>query len=207
MAADHSSAVPPQGGSERNVTGMHACFYLERTSRAQSAARKPPSCSSQAVEELLGALGGDGGLLVQLPSWHYADPLLPAGATSLPLRDALSRCYDLRQPKPELLRLLHAKLSAAVAAQQQPPRGLTAANGAANGVHGATKPKGRSAKADSASELSMGGHDALCAGGCVADKLEVGMPCCAQPLLHRSASSACLSSLLLPPGACLQPCT
>jgi hypothetical protein len=36
-------------------------------------------------------LGADGGLLVKLPAWHCADPLLPAGAASLPLCDALAR--------------------------------------------------------------------------------------------------------------------
>ncbi len=55
----------------------------------------PPSLP-QAVEDLVLALGAKGDLLVQVPKWHYTDPRLPEGATSMTLRDALTRCYDLR---------------------------------------------------------------------------------------------------------------
>lgn len=190
----------------------------------------PTNCP-RAVEELVCTLGVEGGLLVQVPGWHYADPLLPAGAASMPLRDALSRCYDLRQPKPELLRLLHAILTTAgkagmagstdAAANGGTNGGIGGTNGAAvaagaqmagKGGGGGGKPgkgrrKGRvvqhTRNADSASELNMSadsthkeggvassgvlsisvnasgaemaltGHDALCAGGCLADLLEV----------------------------------
>ena len=145
-------------------------------------------CLLQAVGELLEVLGADGSLLVQVPAWHYADPQLPAGATSLPLRDALERCYDLRQPKPELLQLLHGRLAAALAAaegagvaadggqlQQEPM--LLPAVGKLRGKQQHVRGK------DSASELSaglagaamaQGLHGRLCGQGCVVDRLEVG---------------------------------
>ena len=140
------------------------------------------------------AMGADGSLLVQVPAWHYADPQLPADATSLPLRDALERCYDLRQPKPELLQLLHDSLAAAAAApgagaeaggghlqqeqeleQWQEPM-LLPAIGKLRGKQQHVRGK------DSASELSAGPvgaamahglHERLCGQGCVADRLEV----------------------------------
>lgn len=86
------------------------------------------------MEALLAELGADGSLLVQLPAWHYADAALPAGATSLPLRGALARCYDLRQPKPELLSLLHAKLAAAAGGGGIKLIANGSANGASNGT-------------------------------------------------------------------------
>lgn len=49
----------------------------------------------QVVEELLGALGAEPGLLVQVPAWHYADEEVE-GRTSMPLAGALAKCYDLR---------------------------------------------------------------------------------------------------------------
>lgn len=135
-------------------------------------------------------------MLVKVPSWHYADAALPAGATSLPLRDALARCYDLRQPKPELLQLLHSKLQAAAAGSGVAANGHAAAeNGsAANGTHAANgtakaggKKKGGKGKARQQQNGQQNGqqrqqqnggsaaaHDDLCSQGCVVDKLEVG---------------------------------
>jgi hypothetical protein len=137
----------------------------------------------QAVDELLAVLGADGGLLVKLPAWHYADPALPAGATSLPLRDALARCYDLRQPRPELLALLQRKLAAAQAAAAG---GVAAADdnteaegGIKRGGPGSRAGRGLQVKTqDSASELSgaaaaAAAHGALCSQGCIVDRLEV----------------------------------
>lgn len=147
------------------------------------------------MEELLAELGADGGLLVKLPGWHYADAALPAGATSLPLRDALSRCYDLRQPKPELLQLLQAKLQAAAAGSGMAANGHAAENGnAANGGHAANGAANGSSKAAGSKKKggkgkggqqqqngqqqhnggSAAGHEELCSAGCVVDKLEVG---------------------------------
>ena len=71
----------------------------------------PPRFWLQAVEELLSVLGVDGGLLVRVPSWHYHDPTLGDSTTTMPLHQALLRCFDLRQPKLELLQLLHQKLA------------------------------------------------------------------------------------------------
>jgi hypothetical protein len=148
-----------------------------------------PCCLLQAVGELLEVMGAHGSLLVQVPAWHYADPQLPAGATSLPLRDALERCYDLRQPKPELLQLLHGRLAAASAAAAPPAAGagaeagqlpqepvLLPAIGKLQGKQQHVRGK------DSASELSAGPvgaamaqeqHEWLCGQGCVVDRLEV----------------------------------
>lgn len=173
----------------------------------------PPHVGSllQAVEELLAALGADGSLLVQVPSSHYADPLLPQGACSMPLRDALARCYDMRQPKHDLLRLLHAKLAAAASAAAVGQQlsitvsaGCTAADRtAAAGAAGeeAVTPKKRRSRGggDSASEMygggMAGGHDKLCAGGCVVDKLEVTRGerrghCCASAVPRAQPSDA-----------------
>ncbi|KFM23852.1 NADPH oxidoreductase A [Auxenochlorella protothecoides] len=69
-----------------------------------------PSNDPQALEDLVLALGAKGDLLVQVPKWHYTDPRLPEGATSMTLRDALTRCYDLRQPRTELFALLRDSL-------------------------------------------------------------------------------------------------
>lgn len=152
----------------------------------------------QAVAELLGELGADASLLVQRPAWHYADPLLPEGATSLPLADALARCYDLRQPKPELLALLLAKLQAAASSNSgangsaqngSAHNGSATTNGKQGGGGGKKKRKGGSAAAngkapaaDGNSHEANGGaavaaaaaHEHLCAQGCMVDKLEVG---------------------------------
>lgn len=68
------------------------------------------SNDSAVVEDLLDAAGAEGAILVKLPAWHYKDDEVVEGATSVSLREALTRCYDLRSPKPELLQLLAAKL-------------------------------------------------------------------------------------------------
>lgn len=63
----------------------------------------------QEVETVMEALGA-GNPAVPVPRWHYADARLEDGAETMPLRDALSRCYDLRQPKLELFAALRAAL-------------------------------------------------------------------------------------------------
>ena len=141
------------------------------------------------MAELLQELGADGGLLVKLPGWHYADAALPAGATSLPLRDALARCYDLRQPKPELLQLLQSKLQAATAASggvaaNGHAAGAGANGGAANGAargggkQGGGKKKGgkggqQGGQQNGTAAAAAGHDDELCLKGCVVDKMEV----------------------------------
>lgn len=146
--------------------------------------------NTQAVDELLEVMGVDGKLQVQVPCWHYDDAVLPANATSMPLRDALARCYDLRQPKPELLHLLHARLAALHTQQQEQhaPLGTNSGNrgsdggsaGLAKGGHGKPGRLGlhHVKDKDSASELSGGDAAAatqgeLCAQGCIVDRLEV----------------------------------
>ncbi|KAK9832619.1 hypothetical protein WJX81_004423 [Elliptochloris bilobata] len=67
-----------------------------------------PSNCPQAVDELLAALGATGDERVPVPAWHYEEPRTlnarPDG--NMPLREAFLKCYDLRSPKLELLRLL-----------------------------------------------------------------------------------------------------
>eukprot|EP00887_Chlorella_sp_A99_P003434 scaffold7.g3434.t1 len=142
------------------------------------------------VEDLLAELGADGGLLVRLPSWHYADAALGdlAGPpATIALRQALARCYDLRQPKQELLALLLRKLQ-----EQAAAAGAAAVAGGAGpvGLSGGGLPgKKRAAasgglKAPAAAnghvqhEVAATGSAAvahaggLCAGGCLVDKIE-----------------------------------
>ena len=78
-----------------------------------------PTNSVQAVEDILRCINADGNLLVKTPSWHYLDPYLSNAtssrgqlnqSSSITLRDALLRCYDLRQPKQALLRYLLERL-------------------------------------------------------------------------------------------------
>ncbi|KAK2080572.1 hypothetical protein QBZ16_000426 [Prototheca wickerhamii] len=68
-----------------------------------------PSNDPKEVETVMEALGA-GNPAVPVPRWHYADARLEDGAETMPLRDALSRCYDLRQPKLELFAALRAAL-------------------------------------------------------------------------------------------------
>lgn len=74
------------------------------------------------VDELINLLGADPMDLVPLPAWHYEeqDTHYPNGV--LPLEMALSKCYDLRQPKLAIFQLL---LSCC--------RAVSKANGATNG--------------------------------------------------------------------------
>ncbi|KAL6745889.1 sulfite reductase [Haematococcus lacustris] len=72
------------------------------------------------VEELVEVMAADGSQLVPTPAWHYEDASHPGGKPDqLTLRDALAMCYDLRSPKPELLKLLSQALLGGEAAQQQ----------------------------------------------------------------------------------------
>lgn len=61
----------------------------------------PPSSGflilGQAVEELLGAMHVSGALMVPVPSWHYEEPTHEAPRAQMPLQEALTKCYDLRQ--------------------------------------------------------------------------------------------------------------
>ena len=57
-----------------------------------------PSNYAPEVTRLLSALGAHGDEMVPAPSWR-----LPGAAAKLSLRDALSACYDLRDPRPTLL--------------------------------------------------------------------------------------------------------
>ncbi len=51
----------------------------------------------QAVEDLLAVMGASATEAVPVPSWHYEE--VDGGAVqggTMPLADALTRCYDLR---------------------------------------------------------------------------------------------------------------
>ena len=47
------------------------------------------------VEELIHVLGADGEVQVPVPAWHYEEAE-PRSGTTIPLHDALLKCYDLR---------------------------------------------------------------------------------------------------------------
>ncbi|KAK9905499.1 hypothetical protein WJX75_000993 [Coccomyxa subellipsoidea] len=64
----------------------------------------PTNCP-QGLEELIEALGVARDTQVPVPSWHYEEAQARTEIT-MPLHEALSLCYDLRAPKPELLTVL-----------------------------------------------------------------------------------------------------
>jgi sulfite reductase (NADPH) flavoprotein alpha-component len=100
----------------------------------------------QAVDALLSVIGASGDEPVPVPSWHYAEPDGPTangtangkGSHSMPLRAALTRCYDLRSPRGDVLvKLLIASLTAGGAtAGSMPVNGKKLGGGkkAVNGV-------------------------------------------------------------------------
>ncbi|BDA47196.1 Sulfite reductase [NADPH] flavoprotein alpha-component [Coccomyxa sp. Obi] len=77
----------------------------------------PTNCP-QVVEELLHVLGADGEAQVPVPAWHYEEAEPRNGATML-LHEALSKCYDLRSPKPELLQLLLSTVKSPALTKEQ----------------------------------------------------------------------------------------
>lgn len=101
----------------------------------------------QAVGALLSVIGASGDEPVPVPSWHYAEPEGPnangtangaastngKGAPSMPLRAALTLCYDLRSPRGDVLvKLLVAALTAGATAGSKPVNGA-ATNGKKRG--------------------------------------------------------------------------
>ncbi|GLC44408.1 hypothetical protein PLESTB_000472800 [Pleodorina starrii] len=80
-----------------------------------------PTNDTKAVEELIRVMGAAPSEMVPVPGWHYEEGDGPRD--SMPLAEALAKCFDVRSPKPELLKLLVAALDTA-----------THANGHANGV-------------------------------------------------------------------------
>jgi len=123
------------------------------------------------VEELLRVMGADGGAQVPTPSWHYAGPapeggVSPAIPTTLPLREALAACYDLRVPKAELFSALlgalpeDARTAAAFNSPAKPP--ASPRTPGANGAHSNGAPKAMT-PAEQAAELRVlvqGGSEA-----------------------------------------------
>lgn len=106
-----------------------------------------PTNSSGSVAELLKLLKLDGDLPVQIPSWHYAEDTV---GTNMKLSDVLSRCYDLKTPKLELLALLKASLTG----------GVPLIKG------GAKSPR----KGDSVTELTT--QQEPCTNGCIMEKVD-----------------------------------
>ncbi|KXZ56804.1 hypothetical protein GPECTOR_1g724 [Gonium pectorale] len=100
-----------------------------------------PTNDIKAVDELIRVMGASPSDVVPVPGWHYDES---AGGTShdgtMRLDLALTKCYDLRSPKPELLKLLVAELDAKHAA----------ANGHANGHGNSGNQALRSALCDAA---------------------------------------------------------
>lgn len=74
-----------------------------------------PTNRLQDVDDLLEALSEDGNQLVAIPSWHYSEvddegsPLYKEGRMSL--REALVKCYDIREPRTSLLSNLLEEMS------------------------------------------------------------------------------------------------
>ena len=64
--------------------------------------------------------------MVAVPSWHYEEAPEASGAVGgkMPVALALTKCYDLRSPKAELLAALWAAVPEAIKARRplaQPP--------------------------------------------------------------------------------------
>lgn len=71
-----------------------------------------PVNDPEAVEEVVSHLNVDGGYSVPLPRWHYEDSSRKSdNSHEIELREALSRCYDLRTPKRGLLDMLFQRSS------------------------------------------------------------------------------------------------
>jgi len=100
---------------------------LWRGSAERSAARGRAIRGAQAVDELLAALGARGDERVPVPAWHYEDAA-PADARAdgrMPLREALSKCYDLRRAPCPAPRAAAGRLSRALCLARSccvPPR-------------------------------------------------------------------------------------
>jgi sulfite reductase (NADPH) flavoprotein alpha-component len=83
-----------------------------------------PTNDPRDVDDVLDAAGiskeMEGNVVVKVPAWHYKDEEMELNISGsgggsgsvISLREALSRCYDLRCPKPEILQLLASKLDA-----------------------------------------------------------------------------------------------
>ncbi|KAG7674589.1 putative NADPH oxidoreductase A [Nannochloris sp. 'desiccata'] len=86
-----------------------------------------PTNDPRDVDDLLEAAGiTEENILVKVPSWHYQDDEIhtflgggdgdglssPPNPGLITLREALTRCYDLKNFKPELLQLLDQKVAA-----------------------------------------------------------------------------------------------
>ena len=67
-----------------------------------------PTNDPPEVARLLSALGAHGDEMVPAPAWRTASV-----AATLPLRDALAQCYDLRDPRPTLLTWLAERVTLA----------------------------------------------------------------------------------------------
>ncbi|GIL73126.1 hypothetical protein Vretimale_4732 [Volvox reticuliferus] len=70
-----------------------------------------PSNEMKAVEELIQVMGAAPSDQVPVPSWHYEDG--DVARSNMTLAEALAKCYDIRSPKPELLKLLVSALDTA----------------------------------------------------------------------------------------------
>ena len=77
--------------SEGRVTNLIVTLQY-----SSSLCHKPVGDLMQAVDELLRLLGASAEDPVPRPTWHYDDGKLPQLDNSMPLREALAMCYDLR---------------------------------------------------------------------------------------------------------------
>jgi sulfite reductase alpha subunit-like flavoprotein len=133
-----------------------------------------PTNDPDAVDCIVRAMKATGEEQVRVPTWHYVDDALfskekekaeengddgiatnsVAAATTMSFREALSRCYDLKQPKQSLLRLL---LDASRALEQR-----IVSSGGRSGGDGANS-------TTTALKRSEQQEEDICANGCVVD--------------------------------------
>ena len=73
----------------------HVTTLIVTLQYSTSLCHKPVGDPLQAVDELLRLLEASAEDSVPRPTWHYDDGKLPQ-LNSMPLREALALCYDLR---------------------------------------------------------------------------------------------------------------
>ncbi|EIE23365.1 hypothetical protein COCSUDRAFT_36399 [Coccomyxa subellipsoidea C-169] len=103
----------------------------------------PTNCP-QGVDELIEALGAARDTEVPVPSWHYEEAPARTGST-MPLHEALSKCYDLRSPKPELLNVLLSSIGSLTPSHVENglQNGVAHANGTVTKAAGSGLPNGK----------------------------------------------------------------
>lgn len=129
-----------------------------------------PTNNINDVDEILRCIRADGDIRVQIPAWHYKDLIIADGkdkdqSGSISVRNALLKCYDLKQPKKVLLRTLLQRLHDVLGKDNEETqkenihRNNGVLNGEANQEFGVHRENGEM-------------KENLCANGCIIDAID-----------------------------------